>query len=86
MKVTVYAKTGDIIRCNFGIGLVLSTFVIRHAGLVGDVFINGKVKAFGSKQMDLDYNIQDDIEMQEESLPNVYFHNQSSLHFKSNTL
>ena len=44
MKVTVYAKTGDIIRCNFGIGLVLSTFVIRHAGLVGDVFINGKVK------------------------------------------
>ena len=44
MKVTVYAKAGDIISCNYGIGLVLSTFVIRHAGLVGDVFINGKVK------------------------------------------
>ena len=44
MKVTVYAKKGDIISCNYGIGLVLSTFVVRHAGLVGDVFINGRVK------------------------------------------
>ena len=44
MRVTVYAKTGDIISCNYGVGLVLSTFVIRHAGLVGEVFINGKVK------------------------------------------
>ena len=44
MRVTVYAKMGDIISCNYGVGLVLSTFVIRHAGLVGEVFINGKVK------------------------------------------
>ena len=44
MRVTIYAKTGDIISCKSGIGLVLSTFVIRHAGLVGNVFINGKVK------------------------------------------
>ena len=44
MRVTVYAKTGDIISCNYGVGLVLSTFVIRHAGLVGEVFINGRVK------------------------------------------
>jgi hypothetical protein len=44
MRVTIYAKTGDIISCNYGVGLVLSTFVIRHAGLVGEVFINGKVK------------------------------------------
>ena len=44
MRVTVYAKTGDIISCNYGVGLVLSTFVIRHAGLVGEVYINGKVK------------------------------------------
>ena len=44
MRVTIYAKTGDIISCKSGIGLVLSTFVIRHAGLVGEVFINGKVK------------------------------------------
>jgi hypothetical protein len=44
VRVTVYAKTGDIISCNYGIGLVLSTFVIRHAGLVGEVYINGKVK------------------------------------------
>jgi len=44
MRVTVYAKMGDIISCNYGVGLVLSTFVVRHAGLVGDVFINGKVK------------------------------------------
>jgi hypothetical protein len=44
LRVTVYAKTGDIISCNYGVGLVLSTFVIRHAGLVGEVFINGRVK------------------------------------------
>jgi len=44
VKVTVYAKIGDIISCKYGIGLVLSTFVIRHAGLVGNIFINGKVK------------------------------------------
>ena len=44
MRVTIHAKTGDIISCKSGIGLVLSTFVIRHAGLVGEVYINGKVK------------------------------------------
>ena len=44
MRITIYAKTGDIISCKSGIGLVLSTFVIRHAGLVGEVYINGKVK------------------------------------------
>jgi len=44
VRVTIYAKTGDIISCKSGIGLVLSTFVIRHAGLVGEVYINGKVK------------------------------------------
>jgi hypothetical protein len=44
VRVTIYAKSGDIISCKSGIGLVLSTFVIRHAGLVGNVFINGKVK------------------------------------------
>lgn len=44
MRVTIYAKAGDIISCKSGIGLVLSTFVIRHAGLVGEVYINGKIK------------------------------------------
>ena len=44
MRVTIYAKAGDIISCKSGIGLVLSTFAIRHAGLVGEVYINGKVK------------------------------------------
>ena len=44
MKVTVYAKKGDIISCNYGVGLVISTSIIRHAGLVGEVLINGKIK------------------------------------------
>jgi hypothetical protein len=44
VRVTIYAKAGDIISCKSGIGLVLSTFVIRHAGLVGEVYINGKIK------------------------------------------
>jgi len=44
MRVTVYAKEGDIIRCKSGIGLVLSTFMIRQAGLVGNVYISGKIK------------------------------------------
>ena len=44
MRVTVYAKAGDIISCKSGLGLVLSTFVIRHAGLVGDVFITEKLR------------------------------------------
>ena len=44
MKVTVYAKEGDIISCNYGVGLVISTSIIRHAGLVGEVLISGKIK------------------------------------------
>jgi hypothetical protein len=44
MRVTIYAKTGDVISCQFGIGLVLSTFIIRHVGLVGEVYINGKIE------------------------------------------
>ena len=39
-----YPRPGDLIDCRDGVGLVISVKVMRWAGLVAEVNINGEIK------------------------------------------